>query len=232
MVFDKKYKNRIILCTRVTTIYRILNKKYGHNFHHNKRNPIDELIFVILSTKTTEAVYLRVYNEVKRDFPTYVSINKAPATLIAKTIKRAGLSNQKATALKEAFKIITEEFGRLTLAPLKKMSDEECENFLLTLPGVGKKVARCIMMYSLEREVFPVDTHCWRVCCRLGWAQGFSPNVAPTVKDQDSLQEIIPKEYRFSLHVSMVSLGREICTAKSPKCTICPISKYCPKVGV
>ncbi len=68
-----------------------------------------------------------------------------------------GLQNQKASAAKGIIMHLIRKLGRPTLNPLKKMSDEECEKFLMSLPGVGKKVARCVMLYSLDRQVFPVD---------------------------------------------------------------------------
>src|SRR5205814_626265 len=87
---------------------------------------------------------------------------------IAKTIREGGQSFQKACALKAILFSLSHYFGRPTLAPLRKMSTRDCEAFLTSLPRIGKKVARCIMLYSLGQEVFPVDTHCWRVSCRLG----------------------------------------------------------------
>ena len=76
-------------------------------------------------------------------------------------------------------------FGRPTLAPLKRLSDMEVEGVLLSLPGVGVKVARCVLLYSLRRDVFPVDTHCWRVTCRLGWVNWTIRRDSPNRKDMD-----------------------------------------------
>src|SRR3989338_3983917 len=115
---------------------------------------------------------------------------------------------------------------------IKKMSDEECEQFLSSLPGVGKKVARCVMLYSLNRQVFPVDSHCWRIANRLGWNKKTCNSKNYSVKDMDFLQELIPPTMRFSLHVNMVSHGRKICTARSPKCKACTINCYCLTNGV
>jgi endonuclease III len=112
------------------------------------------------------------------------------------------------------------------------MSDEEAEAFLLSLPGVGKKVARCVLMYSLGRQVFPVDTHCWRIAQRLGWVRPTQKDKHCAPRDMDRLQSKIPPELRHSLHVNMISLGREICAPTSPRCDECPISAWCPKIGV
>jgi len=119
-------------------------------------------------------------------------------------------------------------FGEVTLAPLRRMADQECEALLTSLPGIGTKVARCVMMYSLGRKVFPVDTHCWRVCRRLGWVRSTSSDGVCSRGDMERLQQRIPAELRFSLHVNLISLGREFCVAKGPRCWVCPIADLCP----
>ncbi|MFA6000871.1 MAG: endonuclease III [Thermoleophilia bacterium] len=209
----------------VSSALRDVYKDFGH---YNRKNPLEELVFILLSVMTTEKSYRNVYAAVRNDFPRFQMLADAPVHAIAKSIKNGGLSNQKAKAINRIFNILSEEFGKPTLSPLKNWSDENCEVFLTGLPGVGKKVARCVMLYSLKRETFPVDTHCWRICYRLGWTKEFARSKdMPTEKEMDQLQTIIPPKLRFSLHVNMVSLGRKICTANRPKCSQCPIKEYC-----
>lgn len=139
-----------------------------------------------------------------------------------------GLQNQKAASVKVLMENIVDKFGQPSLSKLKYLNDEECDEFLSSLPGVGKKVARCVMLYSLDRKVFPVDTHCWRIAGRLGWIEPSARNGNYCSSEaMDQLQEIIPSDLRFGLHVNMVSLGREICNARKPQCGECPIQKYC-----
>ena len=133
---------------------------------------------------------------------------------------------------KEIVKRLIKSFGRPTLAPLGRMSDKECEDFLTNLPGVGKKVARCVMLYSLDRQVFPVDSHCWRIAGRLGWNGNGCNGSRFSDTAIDYLQDLIPPALRFSLHVNMVSHGRRVCMACSPKCHECVISSYCEKTGI
>jgi endonuclease III len=148
-----------------------LRKRYRDFNHYNLKNPLDELLFIIRSTKTGEASYRSTYRSLKETFPTHYKIAEAPAEYIAQPIVSGGLSNQKAKAIRNLFDIIVAKFGEPTLKPLRKMSEEDAEAFLLSLPGVGRKVARCVLMYSLGRQVFPVDTHCWRIARRLGWVR-------------------------------------------------------------
>jgi len=209
-----------------------LKNRYRDFNHYNLKNPLDELLFIICSTKTGEASYRSTYRSLKEAFPTHYQIAEAPAEYIARPIVSGGLSNQKAKAIRDLLDIIMEKFGEPTLKLLHKMSVKEAESFLLSLPGVGKKVARCVLMYSLGRQVFPVDTHCWRIARRLGWVRPTQKDKHCAPRDMDRLQSKIPPELRYSLHVNMISLGREICTPSSPRCDECPILALCPKTGV
>lgn len=210
----------------------VLTDRYKDYSHNNKKNPLEELFFILCSVKTNMAKYHNTYRAFRKEFPRFEMVAEAPAEYIAKTLATGGLAKQKSIALKKAIDMIIERFGKPTLAPLREMSDSECEQFLTTLPGVGKKVARCVMLYSLNRQVFPVDSHCWKICRRLGWVRRTTKEQKPSQRDMDRLQKKIPPELRFSLHVNMVSLGREICLPRKPKCSICPIESYCKKISV
>lgn len=209
-----------------------LKKRYQDFDHYNLKDPLDELLFIICSTKTEEASYRNSFRALKKSFPTHLHIAEAPAEYIAQTIARGGLSNQKAKSIRNLLDAVAARFGEPNLEPLRSMNDKEAEAFLLSLPGVGKKIARCVLMYSLERHVFPVDTHCWRIARRLGWVRPTQKDKHCAPRDMDRLQAKIPPELRFSLHVNMVSLGRDICVATKPKCEICPIASWCSMIGV
>ena len=216
----------------VLDVAATLKKRYRDFNHYNLKDPLDELLFIICSTKTGEASYRSTFQLLKETFPTHLQIAEAPAEYIARPIVSGGLSNQKAKAIRDLLDVIVEKFGKPTLKPLRKMRDEEAEAFLLSLPGVGKKVARCVLMYSLGRQVFSVDTHCWRIARRLGWVRPTQKDKHCAPRDMDRLQSKIPPELRYSLHANMISLGREICTPSTPCCDECQISALCPKIGV
>ena len=220
------------IAPHVFVITKKLKKEFKDFAHYNKENPLDELVFILCSVKRSEKVYRNAFETLKRVFPKYERLTDTPVGKLSRVIAWGGLQNQKATAVKAIIRTLIKRFGKPTLAPLKRMSDKECERFLSSLPGVGKKVARCVMLYSLNRQVFPVDTHCWRIANRLGWNKKTYTSKKYTDKDMDFLQELIPPAIRFSLHVNMVSHGRKICTARSPKCTACAITRYCSKIGL
>ncbi len=212
----------------VYKIAEILSTEYHDFNHYNKRNPLDELLFIICSIKRTEKVYLRAFRSLKRAFPRFENLAKATTKELVNKVDWGGLQNQKAASVEALMRAIVDRFDQPSLFKLKHMNDEMCEEFLSSLPGVGKKVARCVMLYSLGRNVFPVDTHCWRVAQRLGWVASGN---TPTSKNVDRLQNKIPPPLRFSLHINMVSFGREICTARAPKCYKCEIMSLCKKAG-
>lgn len=205
----------------------LLKRRYGDFAHYNRKNPLEELLFILCSVQTDEKKYRETFRALRRTFPRFEDLGKASASAIAKPLKPGGLSPTKSRMIHKICRALKKLFGNITLAPLWRMSDEQCEAFLTSLPGVGLKVARCVMMYSLSREVFPVDAHCWRLCQRLGWIRKTSKDGACSRQDMNRLQERIPAKWRFSLHVNLISLGREICTARSPRCRICPLRGNC-----
>ncbi|MBI5658071.1 MAG: hypothetical protein HZC43_00640 [Nitrosomonadales bacterium] len=155
----------------VREVAATLKYRYHDFGHYNLKDPLDELLFIICSTKTEEASYRNTFRALKKSFPTHHKIAEAPAKYIASTIASGGLSNQKAKAIRNLLDAAIARFGKPSLEPLRAMSDKDAEAFLLSLPGVGKKIARCVLMYSLDRQAFPVDTHCWRIARRLGWVR-------------------------------------------------------------
>ena len=207
----------------VRRVARLLKSLYGTPTLGNKRNPFDELIFILLSSKTTSANCQRAYSALKRRYPRFGDLTQSPLRGIQHTIRFAGLSRRKARLLRDTARQLKTLFGRVTLSPLKTMSTPEAERVLTLLPGVGIKSARCILMYSLDRDVFPVDSHCFRVATRVGWARG---NLW-TRETADTLQEGIPRELRRSIHIGMILVGRDFCRPRIQKCWDCPLLAVC-----
>lgn len=132
-----------------------------------------------------------------------------------------GLSNQKAPRAVEVARRLHADFGRVSLAPLRDMSDNEAEAYLTSLPGVGVKVARCVLMYSLGRDVCPVDTHVYRVARRVGLVR----SDITYLQAHEAVQEAIPPGLRYGVHVALVELGRDVCGARRPDCGRCPLAQ-------
>jgi endonuclease III len=201
----------------------LLISKYGLPFHGNKINPLDEVIYIILSSQTDEDKYQFVFNLLKKKYPSWKNITASDEIRLRQLIRPAGLSNAKAKYIIELLKKLDSDLGKRSLSFLKNLPDDEAEKYLISLSGIGVKSARCVLMYSLGRQVFPVDTHNFRVLNRLGAID--LPQ--PIRRWHNKIQDIIPEHLRFSLHVTLVSHGREICKAGRPLCELCPLNQIC-----
>lgn len=208
----------------VKHVSRILLKQYGRQNLGNKDDPFDELLFILLSSKTPPERYESAYEKLKNSYPNPTDLADVHWQIIADIISYAGLQNRKAKAIVAISKQLRDQFGTVSLSFLSKLSTTEAEKFLISFPEVSIKSARCILMYSIDRQLFPVDSHCFRIIKRLGWV---STDQNLTDKCADELQENIPPEFRKDLHVGMILLGRQYCTPKNPSCKDCPIVEFC-----
>src|SRR5207249_3392682 len=111
----------------------------------------------------------RTFEALADAFPKWEGLAEAPESEIESVIRSGGLYRKKARQIKASLARIVAHAGRPTLDFLRGWSDSQAYTYLLDLPGVSRKTALCILMYSLGRQVFPVDTHVWRVARRLGW---------------------------------------------------------------
>lgn len=191
----------------------------------NVLDPLDELVYILLTTMTEYGSY-EVFKKLKERYKTWDEVLYSSQDEFFNFLKPIGLVNQRGARIIAIFNEINNKFKALTLTPLYNMDDKAVEDFLVSLPGMGKKTARCVMMYSLNRRVFPVDTHVLRLCRRLNL---INPKIL-WQKAHDLLQEAILPEERYSLHVNLVLHGKKICKAKMPKCLMCVLYDYCPSM--
>ena len=209
---------------RIREIERRLKNAYGRPRHFNPADPLDDLIFLVLSRMTQEIKYVRTYSRLRSSLSTWNEVRDAPPDELEELIHEAGLASTKAAQIQALLAEIEAREGALGLHRLRSMADDEVEQYLTSLPGVARKTALCVMLYTLGREVLPVDTHVWRVAHRLGlapaggWSEGRGR----------ALEATVPRELRGSLHVTMVAHGREVCRARAPGCGSCTLADLCP----
>ncbi|WP_352752872.1 hypothetical protein [Mesorhizobium sp. M0518] len=175
---------------------------------------------------TTGPSYERVYNRLKAAVPNWSRLLKMDLTVLKALIGDAGLANQKAPRMVAIANQLARDFGEVTLEPLRRMTDRDAETFLTTLPGVGLKTAKCVLMYSLGRELLPVDTHVARVSRRL-----MLVGDAPSRLFVANLEAAVPPDCRYDYHVNVLQHGRELCRPMRPKCPECPLWALCPSAG-
>ena len=191
----------------------------------NKQNPFNELLYIILSSKTPPDRYQEIYRTLRRNYRRACDFAEADPEQLATVLSMGGLQHRKARAIVSIAKRLLHTFGRVTLSPLTRMDTASAEGFLTDLPEVNKKTARCVLLYSLNRPVFPVDSHCFRVSMRLGWVDSGHNSLTDRVADE--IQRRVPEALRHDLHVGMILLGREICLPNKPCCKECPVARFC-----
>jgi endonuclease III len=227
---------------RVFEVARLLERDYQPGRLGNKSNPLNELAYIILSSRTSEGKYQAVYRSFKRRFPRWEQVLQAAPQEIAASIAGGGLANQKAWHLIKIARRLQADFGRVSLRALQSMKTTPAEQYLCSLPGVGLKTARCVLLYSLGRPVFPADIHCLRIMGRLGWIDSratSSRSVADFAQRGDELsrqiadaaQAGIPNDLREELHIRFVQHGRVVCRPR-PDCQNCVLRRLCPRLGV
>ena len=212
----KKIKvNKAKAAERVKKIFPILRKTYPQaKIALKHSNPLELLISTILSAQCTD---VRVNMVTKTLFKKYTSAKdwaKADIKQIESDIKSTGFFRNKAANIKAACTKVVEEFDG-------KIPDTMEE--ILTLPGVGRKTANCVLGNAYGIPGVVCDTHVIRLSRRLG----LSPNSDP-VKLEFDLAEIVPRKNWLLFSDLLIFHGRNICKARKPDCVNCPIAKYCP----
>lgn len=210
-------------------VARILAVVHGNPRLGNKQDPIDELVYIILSRKTREKAYQETFELLKSRFDSWDELLTVGPAVVEKLVRGGGLSEKKTESLFGALAIIQERFGSCTLEPARDWDDDELESFLCSLPEIQKKSAYCIMMYTMGRMVFPVDTHVGRILARIGIYRelGLDLDGLDHKKLQKVLADLIPPNLRYSLHVNLVAHGREVCPATTPHCERCEVRGFC-----
>ncbi len=213
-------QNKKHLARRIT---RKLHQKYGEPHWRQPLPPLDELISTILSQNTNDGNRDRAYEALRQRFPTWEAVRDAPLAAVVEAIRTAGLAQQKGQRIQAVLRSISEQRGRLELDFLKEMDAEEAQRWLRQFKGVGPKTAAIVVLFSLNKPAFPVDTHIHRVTRRLG----LIPETTSAEQAHLLLAEIFEAGDYASAHLNIIRLGREICQARKPKCPICPLQEEC-----
>lgn len=206
----------------IRSICRALEKKYRSPRHGNPRRPLDDLIYIILSTRTRDVQFKATYNALRKAFPDWQMISPRKRAKLERILVPAGLGRLKANQIIQIISKIKRRFGRPTLRPIARMTDDQAELVLTSLPGVGPKVAKCVLMYAFDRQVLPVDVHVHRLAKRLGFRTKKRPDTS-----QELIESAVPRKLRYSFHVNAVAHGRNVCLSQRPRCDSCCISKWC-----
>ncbi len=176
-------------------------------------DPFKILIGTILSARTRDEVTTAVIKALFSRFKNPDELSRANLSDIKKLIQKIGFYNVKASRLKEVSQLI-----------IKKYNGEVPSNLddLLTLPGVGRKTANCVLVYGFKKAAIPVDIHVHRISNRIGIVNTKNPEETENV-----LQKSIDKKCWIRVNETFVTFGQNICLPIKPKCNVCQLTKMC-----
>ena len=199
-------------------ILRILEEKYPQSLcalHYRKDYEL--MIAVRLSAQCTDARVNQVTPALFAAYPTLEAMAAAPIEDVENYVRSCGFYKHKARDIVLACQMLLRDYGGKVPGTMEE---------LLKLPGVGRKTANLLLgdIYGVPGSVV-CDTHCIRICGRLGLSQGKEPE-----KVEKQLRAILPPEESSDFCHRIVLFGREVCTARNPKCGQCPLALFCPEI--
>lgn len=210
------------LRNRAAAVDRILRRRYRLR-PWRSRDPLGMLIGTILSQHTSDTNSERAYAQLRRRLPTWEAVRAATTAQVAAAIRPAGLASLKAPRIHAVLRRLARERGRLSLAFLRGWPRDEARAWLRSVPGVGPKTAAIVLQFGLAKPAFAVDTHVDRVGRRLG----LIPARMSTEDAHAWMEALVPPARYGPLHRFLVRHGREVCTARGPRCEVCPIRAWC-----
>ena len=208
---------------KIKKVNELLIDRFGMPPRNKKLpDPVEMLVATVLSQNTNDKNSYQAYQNLKKKYPSFEELAAAKRTSIEKEIKIAGLGLQKSKAIKDFLTELKKQRGEFSLNYLSEKSASDAIKDMTGYNGVGVKTASCVLLFAMDRNVCPVDTHVYRTVNRLGIVSGSSPE-----KTFWALNENFPKDIAHSFHTNLIRLGREICKPKNPACGSCPLTRLC-----
>jgi endonuclease-3 len=206
---------------RLRTIRDRLRREYGRPVLRPHRAPVDELILTVLSQNTNDRNRDVAWGRLRERFTSWPAVRAAPVAEIEDAIRPGGLAPTKALRIKRILDALEDD----DLCWLEDAPLEEARDYLCQLPGVGRKTAACVLLFSFGRPEVPVDTHVYRVASRLGLIR---PR-ASFDEAHDEMMRLVDPDDAYEVHVLLIRHGRRTCIARAPRCPECPLRRMCPE---
>ena len=183
------------------------------------RTPFTTLVSCLLNLRTKDEVTAVASRRLLGRHNTPKQVAAVPVETICELIYPVGFYKTKARRIKEISQTLLEKYrGRVP-----RDFDE-----LLSLKGVGRKTANIVMVFGFHAHGYlPIDSHCHEVSNRLGWVHTRTPE-----ETEEALKKVLPERYWDEFNELFVRFGQIVCVPVSPFCSRCPVSLYCPRVGV
>jgi len=184
-------------------------------------DPVAELVLTVLSQSTNDRNRDVAYLRLRERFDSWEMVRDAPVREVEEAIRPGGISKVKSARIQAILRAIGES---LSLDWLAQAPIEEARDHLTALPGVGRKTAACVLLFSYGLHDVPVDTHVSRVGTRLGLLR----TGAPFEELHDEMLALTPPGEELELHVNLLRHGRRTCHARKPACEQCALARMCP----
>ncbi|HEV2915791.1 MAG TPA: hypothetical protein VGX92_21090 [Pyrinomonadaceae bacterium] len=204
-------------------IIQNLERVYGVPENGRASDPLDMLVQIILSQATSDVNSHRTFAALKKRFPTWDHALRARESTIAEAIRSGGLANQKAAVIRSILRQLKAERGTLDLSFLQELSTEDATRYLSRFRGIGPKTIACTLLFACRKEVFPLDTHIFRILRRVG----LLPQKCTDARAHQLMNRVVPEGKFYSFHVNLIRHGRSLCRPRDPLCERCPIIEYC-----
>jgi endonuclease-3 len=210
-----------------------LRQVYGIPCAPPHGDPLGELVLTVLSQSTNDRNRDVAFFALRERFGSWAAIRDAPVDEVEEAIRPGGISRVKSARIKSILAVVTQAppagpVGSLSLDGLREMSVPDAQRYLVGLPGVGRKTAACVLLFSFGMHDVPVDTHVSRVGMRL---ELFRPG-SGFEELHDTMLEITPPGEELEFHINLLRHGRRTCHARRPECGSCALARMCPSVGM
>ena len=180
-------------------------------FHDS--TPFQMVVMTLLSSRTKDSTTIPIVKKIFAQYRTPQDFLKIPLQILEKELYGIGFYRVKANNIKKLSKVIIKKYNGIIPANFGE---------LIALPGVGPKTANCILNYKFNIPAIAVDTHVHRISNRLGWIKTKTP-----AQSEEALKKTVPQRFWSKVNMLLVNHGQKICFPINPKCTICPVQKYC-----
>ncbi len=204
----------------IDVVLEILSRVYPtipmHEVH--AKNPFRLLVAVVLSQRARDSVTVPTAAKLFERITTANDLMELPIGELETIIKPIGFHHTKALALKKLARVLVENYDGVV---------PNTEKELLLLPQVGRKTANILLTEFFHTPQIAVDIHVHRITNRLGWVKTTQPETT-----EKELTHLIPKKWHQIVNRVFVMHGQHVCFPRNPNCTVCPILKYCKRVGL
>ena len=209
------------MAARIASVLRELSGRYPltmlGSWNERRVPPFRTLIGTILSARSRDEMTDVITEALFKRFPTSRALARADRRAVEKILQPIGFYRTKASYVQETARMVEAAGGKIP----------RTLEGLLEYPGVGRKVANCVLVYAFGGQAIPVDTHVHRVSNRMGWIKSRTPE-----ETERKLVALVPRRLWPVVNEALVAHGKAVCRPIGPRCPECPVRRHCRRVGL